>query len=114
MSIRLGILGFAHGHVGTYCGQWLKLPHDQVEVVCGWDHDPARAADAAEKFGLAIDSGIASPPSHGDRIAALAPEILAFLQGSRPAIATAAEGRDVLAMTLASCQSSNEGRRINL
>lgn len=345
MSIRLGILGFAHGHVGTYCGQWLKLPRDQVEVVAGWDHDPARAANAAEKLGLAvassadallgrddidavvigvetslhadlveqaaaagksivlqkplaltldqadrivtaveragvrftlawqmrvdpqnqkmkellnggtlgrvvmvrrrhglathtwpdfdkswhadpklnrgmwaddachaidflywllgkpesvsaeiatllnprvpddqgiaifryangtlaevgssftcvagentteitcergviiqnygdavscgvprpatapglkwytaesrdwIDSGIASPPSHGDRIAALAPEILAFLQGRRPAIATAAEGRDVLAMTLASYQSSAEGRRINL
>lgn len=345
MTIRIGILGFAHGHVGTYCGQWLKMPREQVQLVAGWDHDPARAADAAKKFELAaessadallarsdvdaviigaetslhadlveqsaaagkaivlqkplaltleeadrivaaveragvsftlawqmrvdpqnlkmkelldggtlgrvvmvrrrhglathtwpdfekswhadpklnrgmwaddashaidflywllgkpesvsaeiatlinprvpddqgiaiyrypdgtlaevgssftciagentteitcergviiqnygdavscgiprpadapglkwyttgardwVESDIASPPSHGDRIAALAPEILAFLQGRRPAIATAAEGRDVLAMTLASYQSSNEGRRINL
>lgn len=61
-----------------------------------------------------IDSGIPSPASHGERIAALAPELLAFLQGRRPAIATAREGRDVLAMTLASYRSSEEGRRIDL
>lgn len=40
MSINVGILGFAHGHVGVYCEQWMKM--SDVNVVSGWDHDPSR------------------------------------------------------------------------
>src|SRR5690606_29055148 len=60
------------------------------------------------------DSGIPSPASHGQRIAALAAPLLEFLLGKRDAIATAREGRDVLRMTLACYRAANEGRRVRI
>jgi len=45
-SIRLGILGFAHAHVNSYCAVWRKMP--DLQIVAGWDHDAARAAKAHE------------------------------------------------------------------
>ena len=59
-------------------------------------------------------SPIASPAAHGERIAALAPELLRFLKGERPPICTAAEGRTSLAMTLACYRSSELGRRVRI
>lgn len=53
MLIRLGILGFAHGHVGMYCGVWKTLP-DRVQLVAGWDHDVARAKTSCESSGIVI------------------------------------------------------------
>jgi predicted dehydrogenase len=50
--IRLGVLGFAHGHVGVYCDQWQKHHADEVSLVAGWDHDAGRAAAAKEKYGV--------------------------------------------------------------
>ncbi|MCE5327205.1 MAG: Gfo/Idh/MocA family oxidoreductase [Planctomycetaceae bacterium] len=50
--MNVGILGFAHGHVGAYCGQWKNNPQMGVSVVAGWDHDATRLADAAKNFGL--------------------------------------------------------------
>lgn len=61
-----------------------------------------------------IESGITSPLSHSDRIAALAAPLAVFLHGRRPPIATAAEGRDVLRLTLACHESAATGRRIIL
>lgn len=52
MPTRIAILGFAHGHVGMYCDQWLKRPADEVALVAGWDHDAGRAAQNCEKFKL--------------------------------------------------------------
>ncbi|MCE9590335.1 MAG: Gfo/Idh/MocA family oxidoreductase [Planctomycetes bacterium] len=52
MPTRLGILGFAHGHVGTYCGAWKPLA-DRVQLVAGWDHDDARLKSSCEQFGTA-------------------------------------------------------------
>ena len=50
-SVRVGILGFAHGHVNTYCAQWRA--HDLgVRVVAGWDHDEARAAARCTEFAI--------------------------------------------------------------
>lgn len=43
-EIRIGILGFAHGHVGMYCDQWRNRPELGVKLVAGWDHDADRAA----------------------------------------------------------------------
>ena len=60
------------------------------------------------------DSGIPSPPVHGERIKGLAEPLADFLHGRRPPIATAAEGRDVLRLILASYESSQTGQRINL
>lgn len=59
-------------------------------------------------------SEIASPPSHGYRIAGLAAPLAEFLQGKRAPIATAEEGRTVLRMTLACYISTREGRRVQL
>ena len=57
-------------------------------------------------------SPIASPQSHGERIAALAPELLKFLKGQRPPLCTADEGRASLRMTLACYRSAELGRRV--
>ena len=53
MGIGVGILGFAHGHVGSYCAQWQQKPDLGVRAVAGWDHDPVRLAASAEKHALA-------------------------------------------------------------
>ncbi len=50
-EVRVGILGFAHGHVNTYCTGWRK-PELGVRVVAGWDHDEARAAAQCKDFGI--------------------------------------------------------------
>jgi predicted dehydrogenase len=56
VPLNLAILGFAHGHVGTYCDQWLKSP-GEVRLIAGWDHDAARLKQSAEKFKLtAVES----------------------------------------------------------
>jgi predicted dehydrogenase len=57
---------------------------------------------------------IPSPSGQGERIAALAPEILKFLQGQRAPLCTAEEGRASLKMTLASYDSAAQGRRVSL
>lgn len=51
-DIRIGILGFAHGHVGMYCDRWRGQPELGVTVAAGWDHDSARAAANCERFGI--------------------------------------------------------------
>ncbi len=64
MQTRIGILGFAHGHVGVYCAQWIKMPPDEVRVVAGWDHDADRAKAARDQFGLELSD---SPQALLDR-----------------------------------------------
>ena len=60
------------------------------------------------------NSPISSPAGHGERIAALTPELAKFLHGQRPPICTAEEGRTSLLMTLASYRSAELGRRVSL
>jgi predicted dehydrogenase len=50
--------------------------------------------------------------NHGDRIAGLAQPLAEFLQGQRPPLATAEEGRDVLRLVLACYDAHEQGRRI--
>ncbi len=52
MSINVGILGFAHGHVGVYCTQWQQNPALEVRLAAGWDHDPARLQKNCTAFGI--------------------------------------------------------------
>ncbi len=52
MTIGVGILGFAHGHVGMYCTQWRQQPAHGVTVVAGWDHDGERLQKAVATFAL--------------------------------------------------------------
>ncbi len=52
MTVGVGILGFAHGHVNSYCTQWRDKPELGIRVVAGWDHEPGRLEKAAGGFGL--------------------------------------------------------------
>lgn len=61
-----------------------------------------------------VDSDIASPPNHYERIRGLAVPLAAFLRGERGPLATAEEGRTSLRMVLATYISSREGRRVSL
>ena len=65
MNIQVGILGFAHGHVNAYCTQWTQHREYQIDLVAGWDHDPARLAKSAAAFGVqpydSIDAFLAHP-----------------------------------------------------
>ena len=54
MPSNVAILGFAHGHVGVYCEQWLKMPQEPVRIVAGWDHDAQRASAARDQFKLQL------------------------------------------------------------
>jgi len=47
MALGVGIIGFAHGHVASYCAQWRADTSLGLEVLAGWDHDAERLAAAA-------------------------------------------------------------------
>jgi len=51
-EIRVGVLGFAHGHVNAYCGRWREEPAMGVKVTAGWDHQADRLKAAADSYGL--------------------------------------------------------------
>ena len=61
----VGILGFAHGHVGMYCTRWREQPELGVSVVAGWDHDAQRLEKAAATHGVRsyahVDELLAAP-----------------------------------------------------
>jgi predicted dehydrogenase len=59
-------------------------------------------------------SAIPEIKQHGDRISGLAGPLAEFLQGKRPALASAEEGRDVLKLVSACYASAQEGRRVTL
>jgi len=79
-----------------------------------------RPADAVGLKWYTVDtkswtnSELPSPNNQGVRIGALAEPLADFLNGRRPALATAEEGRTTLRMTLACYVSSREGRRVRL
>ena len=52
MTIQVGIIGFAHGHVNAYCKMWRDHPQWGVKPVAGWDHDADRLAKAGETHGV--------------------------------------------------------------
>jgi predicted dehydrogenase len=52
MTVKVGILGFAHGHVNSYCDEWNKHDKYGIRVVAGWDDDTDRLEAAAGKFQL--------------------------------------------------------------
>ncbi len=65
MTINIGILGFAHGHVGMYCTQWKQNPALEINLVAGWDHDAARLQKNCDNFGMQgyadLDAFLARP-----------------------------------------------------
>jgi len=62
MTIRLGILGFAHAHVNMYCAEWRKT--GAVQLVAGWDHD----AERAQKSGIEVVGSVAEVLKRVDAI----------------------------------------------
>ena len=56
---KVGILGFAHGHVFAYGGQWLEHPEYGVEMVAAWDHDRTRLEESAPKLKIGTLCGSA-------------------------------------------------------
>ncbi len=52
-TVRIGILGFAHPHIFAYCDRWRQDASLGVRLTSGWDHDPARAADACRRVQIA-------------------------------------------------------------
>ena len=48
---NVGILGFAHGHVMAFGGEWVKNPEMGVRIVKGWDYNKERAEEGVEKLG---------------------------------------------------------------
>lgn len=50
--MKIGILGFAHGHVNEYCNHWRQDPEYGISVVAGWDHDDKRLEKAVGSFGI--------------------------------------------------------------
>lgn len=65
-DIRVGILGFAHGHVGMYCDRWRGQPQLGVRVLAGWDHDAERAQQNCANFGLEVAPSVEALLSRGD------------------------------------------------
>ncbi len=49
---RLGILGFAHGHLYAYVDRWKNNPEWGIEVAAGWDHDAGRAEENCTRLEL--------------------------------------------------------------
>jgi len=65
MMLGIGVLGMAHGHVGSYCTQWRRWP-DRVRLIAVWDHDAARAAKAAAEHGFSVCPSVSSLLGRGD------------------------------------------------
>ena len=66
MNKNIAILGFAHGHVHAYLDAWRQQPDWGVAAVAGWDHDPARAAAACARHGLAQAESVAALLARAD------------------------------------------------
>ncbi|MDH7570264.1 MAG: Gfo/Idh/MocA family oxidoreductase, partial [Armatimonadota bacterium] len=52
MGTKIGVLGFAHGHVGSYLHEWRAKPELGITVTAGWDHDATRLQAAAQAHAL--------------------------------------------------------------
>ena len=50
--MKIGILGFAHAHVNSYCAQWNQRADLDIQPAAGWDHDAERLAQAVERHGV--------------------------------------------------------------
>ena len=49
--VKVGILGFAHGHVMAYGGRWRDMPELGVKITAGWDRDRSRAESSCAALG---------------------------------------------------------------
>ena len=125
------VLRYADGSLGEVSCSFVALAGENVtEVIC--EHGviienygdvpscnvprPPGAGPQLKWFraGKWIASELPEIKSHGERLTGLAVPLVEFLEGKRPAIATAEEGRDVLRIVLACYESAKKGRRVKL
>ena len=125
------VLRYADGSLGEVSCSFVALAGENVtEVIC--EHGviienygdvpscnvprPPGAGQQLKWFrdGKWIASELPEIKSHGERLTGLAVSLAEFLEGKRPALATAEEGRDVLRMVLACYESAKKGRRVKL
>lgn len=59
MAVQVAILGFAHGHVNTYCKEWKDHPEYGITAVAGWDHDVERGERQSVAFCPSLDELLA-------------------------------------------------------
>jgi len=64
--LNIGILGFAHGHIGALTGEWLKHPEYGVSILCGWDHDEVRRKKSCADIGAQEDESAEQLVSRAD------------------------------------------------
>jgi len=60
MTIRLGILGLAHGHIDAYCRRWREEKALDVRLQAAWDHDSTRLQDAVQPYGVTPCTSVAA------------------------------------------------------
>ena len=54
--IKVGICGFAHGHVFSFTNEWLRAPEKyDIAVTGAWDHDSSRLHESLEKNYPGVD-----------------------------------------------------------
>jgi predicted dehydrogenase len=63
---KVGILGFAHGHVHSYCDEWILHPEYGISIAAGWDHQAERLAAAKQKYGFADYADVEAMLSRDD------------------------------------------------
>lgn len=62
--IRVGVIGFAHGHINAYLNTIRELP--DMEAVAGWDDDRDRGESACGRHGLAFEPDLDAFLARGD------------------------------------------------
>lgn len=65
MTVKVAIVGFAHGHVGQYLKMWQEHPEWGVVATSCWDHDAERLTKSAQTHKLNpcsdLDAMLADP-----------------------------------------------------
>jgi len=108
-KIGIGVISFAHGHVGVYCRR--LMVEEDVKLVACWDDDAERGQAAARQFGMAYSPHLEDVLHH--------PEIQGIIvtcetnRHAEMVIAAAQAGKDILcqkpmALTLADCDRMTE------
>lgn len=59
LPVGMGVLGFAHAHVGMYCREWNQNGGDLVRLIAGWDHDVDRLDRSCREFELESEVSLA-------------------------------------------------------
>ena len=52
--MKIGVLGFAHGHIDNYLREWKDHPEWDIQIESGWDHDDDRGIEACDRHGLSM------------------------------------------------------------